>query len=81
LATTSIGKPYAFVKLAPFVSKQLIELEMAKGELVEEVGVNLFGVHSGAREPQANSDLGVVEQPGRIGEGQTPVDGQEDLSD
>ena len=44
--------------------------------MVEEVGVNLFGVHSGAREPQANSDLGVVEQPGRIGEGQTLVDGQ-----
>ena len=74
------GPPPQVVRLVAQGSKQLIELEMAKGELVEEVGVNLFGVHSGAREPQANSDLGVVEQPGRIGEGQTPVDGQEDLS-
>jgi len=56
------------------------QLEMAKSELVEEVCVNLFGVHSSAREPPANSDLRGVEQQGRIGEGQTQVDGQEDLS-
>jgi len=61
--------------------KEFIQLKMAEGQVVEEVGVNLFGMLPSTGEPQANSHLGMLEEQGGIGESQTQVDGPENLSD
>jgi len=69
------------VRLVAQGGEQLVQLEMTKGQVLEEMGVNLLGVHSGARDPQANCNLRVVEQQGCISKGQSQVDSHEDLSD
>jgi hypothetical protein len=59
--------------------EEFVQWEMAEGQVVEEVSVDLFRVLPGAGQPQANGYLGMVEEQGSIGEGQAQVDGQEDL--
>lgn len=60
--------------------EEFVQLEMAEGQVLEEVSVNVFGMLASAREPETNGHFRMVEEQGRIGDGQAQVDGPEDLS-
>ena len=53
---------------------------MTQVEVTEEVGMHFLGVLAGAGEPEANRHLGMLEEQAGIGDRQTQIDGQEDLS-
>ena len=62
------------------ILRQLIQLHMAQGQVLEEVRVDLFGVLARAGEPQAKRHLRLMEEQSGICNRQAQVDGQEDLS-
>jgi hypothetical protein len=76
------GDPHPqVVRLVAQGGEEFVQLEMAEGQVPEKVGMNLLGVFARAGEPRTNRYLGMLEEQAGIGDRQSQVDGQEDLSD
>ena len=56
---------------------QRIELQMAAGQVAEEVRAHFFGVRAGAGEPETQGGIGMTEEQLDSGYGEVEIDGQE----
>jgi hypothetical protein len=76
------GHPHPqVVRLVAPGGEQLIELQMTQVPVTEEMGVHLLGVLTRPRQPETHRHFGMAEEQLSIREGQTEIDGEQDLGD